>query len=101
MLRRLLIGLSLFLLILAAGVGCYIFMVRLEIRHFDQFTGESKILGKNPEQVIAMCGTPWFNYAEHPDPNHSQAIVYKGPYGDRCYIGFTNGVATKVLHYGK
>jgi hypothetical protein len=88
-------------LVLVAGIGCFVSVVRLEIRQFDEFTSESKILGKTPEQIVATCGTPWFNYAKHPDPYHAQAMGYKGPCGARCYIGFTNGVATKVLHYGK
>jgi hypothetical protein len=99
--RRWVARLSAFLLVLVAGIGCFIFVVHLEIRQFDNRTAEPQILGKTPEQVISVYGTPYSDTADERDYTGNRVILLEGPWWERCRIEFTGGVAISVRHYSQ
>src|SRR2546430_782984 len=77
-----------------------------DIKKFEQSTSEVKLKGKTTEQIIILLGKPSFDSRVdrgigHRDTDASYLMEYEGPWGARCRIEITNGVATAVEHHGK
>jgi hypothetical protein len=71
---------------------------------FDSRSDETKIVGRTPQQVLVQIGPPDFDSINDPagsGTDEDRVMVYYGPWGDRCRIGFKGGVATRVTHWGK
>ena len=108
-LKRIRRALLMFALLPVAGIAlCVVsFFLILEVRRlaFDAKTGESKILGKTPQQIISSFGTPERDNQidiNHFDMKEQGVIVYyDDSSGEICRIQITNGIATRVEHFSK
>lgn len=79
-----------------------------QIQKFDQATSKSKLLGKTPEQILALLGKPAVDERRPDNGNGTQGsfdMLYEGPFlswgvPDRrmCYITFDNGRVSEVHH---
>ena len=82
-----------------------LYEIKQSIRRFDESTSEAKLIGKTPKQIISLCGTPYLDTINDTRswnrPEKDRLICYEGPWGELCRIEITDGVATKVEHYGK
>jgi len=79
-------------------VGLY--QERQSLRKFEAATSEAKLLGKTPDQIIALLGTPYYDSINDPKtwPGKPRTICYLAAPGEVCCIEFDQGVAANVDH---
>jgi hypothetical protein len=92
--------------VVAIRLALFVHEFRSRVRAFDQKTAAIVVVGKTPQQIIALFGTPYFDTNNDPPgtwhPQYEQRlIVYEDGTGETARIVVNGGVATEVTHYGK
>lgn len=70
-----------------------------KMARFEREMSGSRIIGKTPQKIMAIYGVPNYDTRRTPDPilpSNYRLVAFNGPYGEKCFITFVDGKATKV-----